>query len=472
MPFDLHELIADSMGGAQSLHEAHVNPMLSRVLGMIGFAHEYTAGTGCYLTTVDGREIFDALSGYGVFGMGRNHPAIRDALKQALDANLPNLVQMDCSLLSGLLAKQLISLAPTGRLKHVFFANSGTEAIEGAIKFARGATNRPRILFSKGAFHGLSTGSLALNGDDSFREGFGDLLPGCEKVDMEDIDSLARQLKTNTVAAVIVEPIRGKGVFFPKDQTIYPTIQRLCKETNTLFVIDEIQSGLGRTGKWWACQHWNLEPDMMMTAKALSGGYIPVGAILYSEEIYKNVFSKLDRCVVHSSTFGQNSMAMVAGLATLQLIKDEKLIEQAAQRGEQLLNGFKHLQEKHEFIKDVRGKGLMIGIEFGSPRSLRLKPAWSLLHSAQNGLFAQAVVMQLYEKHHILTQVAGHLQEVVKLLPPLIMNEAEGEYLLSAFDDVLSECRRFPGPVWSVGKQLVTAAAKQHFSHYEKRNVS
>ncbi len=463
MKFDLQALLSDALGCARNLHESYMNPVFSNVLEMIGFTHEYTQGEGCYLTTLDGRRIFDALSGYGVFGMGRNHPVMRDALSQALQQNFPNLVQMDTPLLSGLLAEKLLSIAPGNRLKHVFFTNSGTESVEGAIKFARAATGRKRILHNKGAFHGLSTGSLALNGDQSFREGFGDLLPGAEMVVMENLDAVEKELKTETVAAVVLEPIRGKGVYYPSDDSIYPKLQRLCRQYGTVFLVDEIQSGLGRTGRWWASEHWNLEPDILVTAKALSGGMVPIGAILYSDPIYKKVYSRLDRCVVHSTTFGQNSLAMVAGLAALHVLETENLVEQSRIRGEQLLNGLQKLQEQHEFLKEIRGKGLMIGLEFGSPKSFLLKPAWTLLHSAENGLFAQAVVMQLYSQHNILTQVAGHHQEIIKILPPYLITEDEVNSLISAFDRVLEECKRFPGPVWSVGKQLAGAAARQHF---------
>lgn len=462
MSFDLRALLSDHEGQARSLFEENMNPVFSRVLEMIGFCHEYTQGHGATLTTVDGRVIFDALSGYGVFGMGRNHPVINDALRQALELNLPNLAQMDNCLLAGLLARKLISVAPGDRLRHVFFTNSGTEAMEGALKFARGSTGRKRVLYSKGAFHGLSTGSLALNGDESFREGFGDLLPGCESVRLDDLGAMDRELKTRAVAAVVFEPIRGKGVYYPEDDSIYPAIQRLCRETETLLIADEIQCGLGRTGEWWACQHWNLAPDLLLTAKALSGGQVPIGAILYSNDVYKKVFNKLDRCVVHSSTFGQNTLAMVAGLAALRVIETEGLVERSARQGERLLAGLRTLQEKHEFIHAVRGKGLMTGVEFGPPRSLRLKPAWMLLHGAQNGLFAQAVVMQLFAEHDILTQVAGHHQEVIKFLPPYIITDDEVDRIVTAMDRVLEECRRFPGPVWSVGKQLASAAARQH----------
>jgi acetylornithine/succinyldiaminopimelate/putrescine aminotransferase len=344
----------------------------------------------------------------------------------------------------------------------VFFTNSGTEAVEGAIKFCRAATGRQRILYQPSAFHGLSTGSLALNGDESFREGFGSLLPGATKVDFNNLEQVEAELLTESVAAVVMEPIRGKGVLFPNSETLYQQIQTLCRKTGTLLVCDEVQSGLGRTGKWWAFEHWALEPDIITCAKALSGGLIPVGAILYTNDIYKKVFSRLDRCVVHSSTFGQNALAMVAGLASLQVIEEEGLITNAKKCGDLLLEGLKRLQEKHQFIYDVRGKGLMIGIEFGSPKSLLLKPAWSLLHAAENGLFAQAVVMQMFKNHKILTQVSGHHQEIIKLIPPLNMTEEEVHMIINAFDAVMTECSSFPGPVWSVGKQLAGAAAKQH----------
>lgn len=461
MTFNLNELIAQSTGKARALHDKNVNPVFCKVLEMIGFAHEYTEGEGCYLTALDGTRIFDGLSGYGVFGMGRNHPTICQAIRDSLEMKLPNLVQMDTCLLSGLLAEKLIHCAPGKRLEHVFLTNSGTESVEGAIKFARAATGRPRILFSKGAFHGLSTGSLAINGDESFREGFGELIPGMDRVDFEDLAAVENELKKGNVAAVILEPIRGKGVFYPKDDSVYPTIQKLCRQYGTLFVADEIQAGLGRTGKMWACQHWDLEPDILVCAKALSGGIVPIGAILYSDAVYKKVFNRLDRCVVHSTTFGQNVFAMVAGLASLHVFEEEKLIERSARLGERLLSGLRQLQDKHEFIHEVRGKGLMVGVEFGAPKSLLLKPAWALLHAANNGLFSQAIVMLLYKEHHLLTQVAGHHQEVVKLLPPLIAKEEEIDAIVTAFDHVLDECRKFPGPVWTVGKQLVGAAAKQ-----------
>ena len=460
MPFDLQSILSESRGTARELNDAHLNPVLGRVLDLIGFQHEYVGAEGSYLIGKDGRRYYDALSGYGVFALGRNHPGMVDAIRQALDAKLTSMAQFDTPLLAGLLAKRLISMAP-GALKHVFFTSSGTEAVEGAIKFAKATTGRDGILHQPGSFHGLSTGSLSLNGDESFREGFGALLPGCRKIDLGNLEQVEAELKTGQIAAVITELVRGKGVVFPQDPEHFGKLQALCRKHGALFIVDEIQTGLGRTGRWWACEHWGLEPDILTCAKALSGGMVPVGAILFTRQVYQKVFSRLDRCVVHSSTYGRNALAMVAGLAALQIMEEEQIPMRAERLGERLLNGLRGLQEKHEFIKEVRGKGLMIAVEFGPPKSLRLKPAWALLHTAENGLFAQGVVMGLYRDHQILSQVAGHRQEVVKMLPPIISTEAEIDHIVDAFDKVLESCKSFPGPVWTVGKQLASAAAKQ-----------
>lgn len=458
MDFDLKALLERRKGEAVELHRQHMNPVLADVLGFIGFEPEYARGQGVWLETEDGARVLDALSGYGVFALGRNHPGIVDAIRQALELDFPTLVQMDLPLLSGLLAEALIEVAPPG-LDAVFFTNSGAEAVEGAIKFARCATGRPKILFHKGAFHGLTCGSLSLNGDKSFREGFGELLPGCESIDLGNLDDVESRLRMEDVAAVVIEPIRGKGVYYPDDNQVYPTLQELCRRHGTLLVADEVQCGLGRTGRMWACEHWGLEPDILLTAKALSGGLIPAGAILMRREIQRGVFSRLDRCVVHSSTFGQNGLAMVAGLATLRILKSEGVIENAARMGSRLLDGLNALTERHEFALAARGKGLMVALELGPPKSLGKKAAWAILNKAENGLFAQALVMRLYGQHHILTQVAGHHLEVIKLLPPLVIDEPEIDSIVVAFDEVLESAGRFPGPVWQVATRLVGLAA-------------
>ncbi len=455
MSFSLKKLIESRWGENYGLHERYVNPQFVKVLRTIGFDKVYRRAEGQYLYDDEGNRYLDLLSGYGVFALGRNHPKIKETIRELLDLDLSHLVQMDCSLLSGLLAEQLISLLDN-HWNTVFFTNSGTEAVEGALKFARGATGRSRILYLDHAFHGLTLGSLSANGNREFRDGFGDLLPATP-IPMNDLETLERELKKKDCAAFLYEPIQGKGVFIPTDSFL-PEAAKLCKKYGTLTIADEVQTGLSRTGRWFAFQHWNLEPDLICIAKSLSGGFVPVGAILYRREIYEKIFSRMDRCVVHSNTFGKNNLAMACGLATLEIMRDEKLPEQAARLGDILQAGIQEVGRPYEMFKEVRGRGLMIGIEFQEPKSLKLKAGWKLVHAANKGLFGQMIVVPLMEKHRILTQVAGHDIDLVKLLPPLVINEEDIRHFVSSFDQVVSECHKFPGAAWEVGMTLAKRA--------------
>jgi ornithine--oxo-acid transaminase len=339
-------------------------------------------------------------------------------------------------------------------LDKVFFANSGTEAVEAAIKFARAATRRPGIIHCEHSFHGLTYGALSLNGDTVFRSGFEPLLPDCSAVPFNDLAALERALASRNAAAFIVEPIQGKGVNLP-DEGYLREAAALCRRHGTLFIADEIQTGLGRTGRFLAIEHWGVEPDMVLIAKALSGGHVPVGAVLTRKRIYDKIFDRMDRAVVHGSTFAKNDLAMAAGLATLDVIESEGLISQSERLGDRLRLGLSDLIGRYEFLRAVRGKGLMIGIEFGPPTSLKLKASWNLLESANKGLFCQLITIPLFVEHKILTQVAGHASHTIKLLCPLVITEADCDWIVSAFDNVIAATHRVPGAIWSLGKTLV-----------------
>lgn len=459
--FDIGSILAEREAERYSLHSVHLNEQMVRVLQTIGYDVGFRAGQGQYLFDRKGDRYLDLLSGWGVFGIGRNHPVLRDALKAVLGSDLPNLVQMDVSVLSGVLAERLLGFTPW--LDKAFFANSGAEAVEAAIKFARCATRRPHILYAEHSFHGLSYGALSLTGEKMFREGFGDLVPGCFEIPFNDLPALEKALSSRQVAAFIVEPIQGKGVNMPDDDYLVGA-QELCRRYGTLFVADEIQTGLGRTGKFLAVEHWGVEPDMVLIAKALSGGHVPVGAVLCRRWIFDKVFSRMDKAVVHGSTFSKNDLAMAAGLATLEVIESEGLVANAAAQGERLLATFRAMGERYEFVKDIRGKGLMIGIEFGAPRSLHLKAAWSLLETANAGLFSQIILIPIFKNHKIVVQVAGHGLNVIKLLPPLGINDADCEWIESAFDDVIANAHKVPGSVWNLGKTLATHAMRARAS--------
>ncbi|MCW5618027.1 MAG: aspartate aminotransferase family protein [Nitrosomonas sp.] len=459
MSFSISTLLENHHTEKFELHEKHLNNQMVKVLKTIGYNRNYKSAVGQYLYDYEGNEYLDLLSGFGVFAVGRNHPTVIRALQETLTSELPNLVQMDVSLLSGLLAKKILQTVPNN-LNRMFFCNSGSEAVEAAIKFARYATRRPQILYCEHSFHGLTLGSLSLNGEKIFRDGFGALLPDCESIPFNDLDALENALRHKNVAAFILEPIQGKGVNVPDDDYL-PGVERLCRQYGTLFVADEIQTGIGRTGKFWAIDHWNVKPDMILMAKALSGGFIPVGGVAMTEAVMDTVFNRMDRAVVHGSTFSKNNMAMAAGLATLQVIEDEKLIENSARRGKTIIDGINAMTGKYEFLQEARGKGLMISVEFHAPRSLSLKAAWAMLETANKGLFCQMITIPLFKEHRILSQVAGHGMNVVKLLPPLNLTDKDCQNILAAFDHTIAETHKVPGSIWNLGKTLAGHAIKK-----------
>jgi ornithine--oxo-acid transaminase len=452
------DLLKDRAGQNFTLHEEHLNTQMVRVLKAIGYDRIYTKAKGPYLYDNQGNEYLDLLSGFGVYALGRNHPTVVQALQDVVTSDLPDMVQMDVSLLSGLLAEAILKRCPD-KLTKMFFCNSGTEAVEAAIKFARYTTQREKIVYCDHGYHGLTIGALSLNGENVFREGFGPLLPGCLSVRFNDLTALEEALRNRDVAAFIVEPIQGKGVNMPSDDYL-PEAAKLCARYGTLFVADEIQTGIGRTGKFWAVEHWGVEPDMICMAKALSGGFIPVGGVAMTTQVMEAVFNRMDRAVVHGSTFSKNNMAMAAGLAALKVIDEENLVTHAGRMGNELMASMQALVDKYELFKSVRGKGLMIAMEFGSPKSLSLKAAWTMLEAANKGLFSQMITIPLFKNHRILSQVAGHGMNVVKFLPPLVINDQDRDWILGALDEVIGDCHKVPGAIWDLGKTLTGHALK------------
>lgn len=458
MSFSIAELIAQHSTDKFDLHEQYLNNQMVRVLKTIGYDRHYTRAVGQYLYDQEGNEYLDLLSGFGVFAIGRNHPTVISALTETLTLELPNLVQLDVSILSGLLAQAILKTTPDNLTK-MFFCSSGTESVEAAIKFARYTTKREKIVFCEHGYHGLTMGALSLNGEEIFREGFGPLLPGCSAIPFNDLAALEQALSKKDVAAFIVEPIQGKGVNVPDDNYL-PEVERLCKQYGTLFIADEVQTGIGRTGKFWAIEHWNVKPDMICMAKALSGGFVPVGGVAMTSKIMDTVFNRMDRAVVHGSTFSKNNMAMAAGLATLKVMEAENLVANSATLGNDIINSLNAMSSRYEFLKEARGKGMMIAIEFMAPKSLSLKAAWAMLEAANKGLFCQMITIPLFKEHRILTQVAGHGMNVVKLLPPLNLNTTDRNNIINAFDKTIADTHQVPGSIWDLGKNLASHALK------------
>lgn len=458
---DLAALLRQYAGENYDLQSRHINPANVRTLKTIGFDHCYVRGEGAYLWDIAGTKYLDFLSGYGAHGLGRNHPAVRRVLMDYLNASYPSLVKMEAPLLSGLLAAELKKRMPN-ELDRVFFANSGAEGVECALKYARCATGKPAFIHCKKAYHGLTYGALSVNGDDSFRSGFEPFMEPCRMIPFNDLDALEAELKQGDVAGFIVEPVQGKGVFIAAPGYLLEA-QRLCRKHGALFIADEVQSGMGRTGKFLALEHEGpeMDPDIVVLSKTLSAGFVPVSATLCKKWIHEKVFSSMQRSVVHSSTFSQGGMAMAAGLAALDTLDREGLIQNAARMGDLIGQGLTAMIPRFEFLKEVRWRGLMVGIEFGPPKSLLLKGAWSICHGLDRSLFPQACVMPLMSKHKIITQVAGHAIDVVKLLPPLMINAGDAQWFLDAFEDVMTQMHKFPGPAWDVITDIGKAALTQ-----------
>ncbi|HZL35220.1 MAG TPA: aspartate aminotransferase family protein [Tepidisphaeraceae bacterium] len=457
MHTDFFAWLEQHRGREYDLHLEHINPAFVKMLRTIGFDKGYVRGEGAYLWDKEGNKYLDLLTGWGVFALGRNHPKVKAILQQLLERDLPNLVRMDCSLLSGLVA-EMLTKHTSDNLSRVFFCNSGTETIETAIKFARCATGRSNIVYCDHGFHGLTTGSLAINGSSYFKSRFGELMPGTEMVPFNDLEGLEKALSNKRAAAFIIEPVQGKTCEVVADGYLADA-QRLCRKYGTLLICDEVQCGLGRTGKWFAYQHFaDVEPDIVCVAKALSGGFVPVGAVITRPRIMDCVFDSMERCVVHSNTFGQNDLAMAAALASLYVIEEDRLVENAAEIGEYAIHRLKEISKICPFVSQVRGKGLMFGIDFARPReNFKLKMAWDMLHKLNFGVFGQMVIIPLLQKHRILTQVAGFHTEVIKFLPPMTVTKEDMDWFLGAMEEVLTDTTRFPGAAW----ETVTGLAKR-----------
>jgi ornithine--oxo-acid transaminase len=436
----LRELLDQHQGEELELYARTINPQFIRLLRTIGFDRRWVRAEGAYLYDADGGSYLDLLGGFGIYNVGRNNPRVRAALVEALELDTPGKVQLGVSPLPGLLASALLERTPSS-LGRVLFTNSGTEATEAALKLGRAATGRSKVVSCEHGFHGLTLGSLSAAGDAAFSERFGPLLPGFSRVPFDDLPALEAALRGEDVALFIVEPVQGHGPYFPSDGYLQGA-QELCRRYGTLFCVDEVQTGFGRTGRMFAIEHWGLEPDLLTVAKSLSGGYVPVGALLMSTAVYDAVFDSLEHSVSHGSTFAPNDLAMAAGLATLEELDSQRLPEHAAQMGDLLLERTRPLVERYEVVKDVRGLGLIWAIEFEEPSGG--SRSWRMLERVQPGLFAQLVVVPLFSEHKILTQVAGHDSNVIKILPPLVLSEDDVDWFVGALDATLARAQKLP----------------------------
>jgi ornithine--oxo-acid transaminase len=429
------------------LYEKWVNPQWVRLLDVLQMNTHYERCIGCELYTSDGRRILDFNSGYCVHNAGHNHPTIKAAVKDELDRDGAAMLQSNVSELAGELAARLCQRAG-GRLTRAFFGSSGSEGVETVIKFARAHTGRSGLLSARGSFHGLTCGALSLMSDDFWKAGFGPLLPDIETVTFGDAAELADKLASRRFAAFIIEPIQVEGgVVIPSREYLLKA-QELCRRFGTLLALDEVQTAFYRTGPFLSSGHFGVEPDMVVLAKAMSGGLIPVGAVLMTEAICDSVYSSLRRAIVHTSTYSENALAMRAGLASLEVFEQEKLGERAARLGDEFRRQLKERLSGFEMVRDVRGLGMLTGIEFQTPRRLRLRVPFEAFARIHPAMFGQILVMRLFRDHGMLTQICGNNFMVLKVAPPLIVSEPQLEEFVTSISAVV-ELMHNGGGFWS-----------------------
>jgi ornithine--oxo-acid transaminase len=413
-----------------------VNPQWQRLLSVLEMNVRYDRCLGAELFTSDGRCIVDFLSGYCVHNTGHNHPEIIAAVKAELDRSGPAMLQSHVSELAGALAAQLCERAG-GKLSKVFFCSSGSEGVESAIKFARAKTGRTGLLYNHGAFHGLTCGALSMMGDPFWRGKFGPMLSATQAIPFADIEALEKHLATRQFAAFFMEPIQSEGGIRVPTREYMQAAQASCRKHATLFVLDEVQTGMYRTGPFLAMHHFDVQPDMVVLAKALSGGLIPVGAVLMSDAIYSSVFDSLRNSIIHASTFSENSISMRVGLATLEVLDRYRLGERSARMGENLRLRLRSALSGYEMVQEVRGAGLLSGIVFAPPQGLRLRVAFEAFRKIHAGLFGQVLVMRMFRDHGFLTQMCGNNFMVLKVAPPLVVTDEQIDAFVSAIHRVV-----------------------------------
>jgi ornithine--oxo-acid transaminase len=414
----------------------HVNPQWVRLLRLLQMQTEYDVCSGAELHTTEGDVILDFLSGYCVHNAGHNHPQIIEALHRELDRRGPAMLQSHVPDLAGELATRLCALAG-GNLRKAFFACSGSEGVEAAIKFSRATTGREGLLSCEGAFHGLTCGALSLMSDPFWRGNFGPMLANTSVVPFGDVAALHEKLKAKSYAAFIVEPVQSEAGIVVPPPNYLKEARELCTRYGTLFVLDEVQTGMFRTGHFAAAHHYNVEPDMMILAKALSGGLVPVSAVLMTDRIYGAVYDSLKRSIVHTSTFGENALAMRAGLATLDVLEGEDLGARALAMGEVLRARLRQERSGYEMVQDVRGLGMLCGISFRPPKALRLRLAFETFRHIHPAMFGQVIVMRMFRDQHVLMQMCGNNFMVLKVAPPLVVTPEQIEKFIAGIREVI-----------------------------------
>ncbi len=435
---------------ANASYRRHINPPLAAFTERAGISRTFVRGEGAWLYDANGNKYLDLVAGYGAVNLGHNHPAIVESVKNAINSYAPGFCPSAINPYPAALAEELVALAPAG-LEMVFFTNSGTESTEASLKLARLSTGRTGLLHCSGSFHGKTLGSLSVTAKPNLQRPFGPLVPDAQSVLYGDIEALERELRTHRYAGLIVEPVQGEaGVYVPPLGYLRQA-QELCRQTGTLLIVDEVQTGMGRTGALFACEHEDVQPDIMTLAKSLGGGMLPIGAMLARRDVWEQAYGSVQTCLLHTTTFGGGSLACAAGLAAVRTIVKENLSARARDLGERLLKGLKDVCGRYKCVREVRGQGLMIGIEFQRwPRtavnhwkSLDETGLSQYLIGGYDGMVAALHTLQamyiLLNRFSIYSQNTRSNPQVLRIQPPLVIADAEVDRFLDAMDTACRE---------------------------------
>ena len=395
-------------------YEKYINPAQAKLFRFMGLASVEGHAEGWTITDSEGREFIDCLGGYGMFALGHRHPKVVEAVEKALHT-MPMCGKVLFNRQMADLAESLAEITP-GELQYSFFVNSGTEAVEGCLKVARLATKRKKFVAANNAFHGKTMGSLTATGRDLYRDPFKPLLEGFTHVPFGDIEAMESAVDEET-AAVILEPVQGEGGIIVPPAGYLRQVKELCETKGALFIADEVQTGIGRTGAWFGVNHEDVKPDLMACAKALGGGVMPIGAIIGTPAAWQGL---IEAPFLHTSTFGGNQLACAAGVAAINVIKEENLLERSAQTGAYLKEGLEKIAaEFPTVIKEIRGRGMMIGIEL-----------------TKEG--AGGMLMSLMIDKSIIVAYTLNNPKVIRMEPPLIIPKEVVDYVLEQFRDAVA----------------------------------
>jgi putrescine aminotransferase len=438
---------------AATAYARYVNPSFIQLLGLLGFGRVFTRADDVWIWDHEGRRYLDCLAGFGSVNLGHNHPKLIARLHQLLDEQIFHFCHVGPAAGAAALAQGLATrLAPP--LEISLFASSGAEAVEAGLKLARAATGRADFVACDGGFHGTTLGTLSLMGAERMRAPFEPLLPGCHRIPFGDLDALEAVLKRSKPAAFLVEPLQGEGGIILPPPGYLRDAQALCTTHGTLLILDEIQTGLGRTGALFAHQAEGLVPDVLCLAKALSGGIAPVSVAVTSRALFDRAYGKTDRFDLHSSTFQGNALSCAAALRTLEIIDEEALVQRSAERGAQLLAGLRQRLHGHPLVKDVRGRGLLVGIEFGpTGRNWLDRLAPALVGKITESMFGQWIALRMLEAG-VLCQPAASRWNVLRLEPPLTIAAAEIDFVVDTLATVLDEYRSVAPIVGDVTRRV------------------